>query len=48
MGEGVNQGFGVYAIFNDQSFNNKLTNDIISFEQVDLEFQTGKHGLSAN
>ena len=23
----------VYAIFNDQSFNNTLTNDIVSFEQ---------------
>ena len=25
----------VYAIFNDQSFNNTLTKDIISFEQLD-------------
>ena len=25
----------VYAIFNDQSFNNMLTNDIVSFEQLD-------------
>ena len=24
----------VYAIFNDQSFNNMLTNDIINFEQL--------------
>ena len=24
----------VYAIFNDQSFNDMLTNDIISFEQL--------------
>ena len=24
----------IYAIFNDQSFNNTLTNDIVSFEQV--------------
>ena len=24
----------IYAIFNDQSFNNSLTNDIISFEQL--------------
>ena len=23
----------VFAIFNDQSFNGKLTNDIVSFEQ---------------
>ena len=27
----------VYAIFNDQSFNNKLTNDIFSFEQLGPE-----------
>ena len=24
----------VHAIFNDQSFNDKLTNDIVSFEQL--------------
>ena len=24
----------VYAIFNDQSFNNTFTNDIVSFEQL--------------
>ena len=24
----------VYAIFNNQSFNNMLTNDIVSFEQL--------------
>ena len=32
----------VYAIFNDQSFNNKLTNDIVSFEQLgpDKKLQT--------
>ena len=24
----------VYAIFNDQCFKNKLTNDIVSFEQL--------------
>ena len=28
----------VYAIFNDQSFNDTLTNDIISFEQLGPEF----------
>ena len=27
----------VYAIFNDQSFNNTLTNNIVSFEQLDPE-----------
>ena len=26
----------VYAIFNDQSFNDMLTNDIVSFEQLGL------------
>ena len=25
----------VYAIFNDQSFNDTLTNDIVGFEQLD-------------
>ena len=25
---------GVYAIFNDQSLNDTLTNDIVSFEQL--------------
>ena len=28
----------VYAIFNDQSFNNTLTNNITSFEQLDQVF----------
>ena len=27
-----------YAIFNDQSFNDTWTNDIVSFEQLGLEF----------
>ena len=27
----------VYAIFNDQSFNNTLTNDIVSFEQLSTD-----------
>ena len=27
----------VYAIFNDQSFNDTLTNDIVSFEQLGLD-----------
>ena len=26
--------YAIYAIFNDQSFNDTLTNDIISFEQL--------------
>ena len=25
----------IYAIFNDQSFNDKLTNDFFNFEQLD-------------
>ena len=28
----------VYAIFNDYSFNDMLTNDIVSFEQLGPEF----------
>ena len=28
----------VYAIFNDQSFKDTLTNDIVSFEQLGLDF----------
>ena len=28
----------IYAIFNDQSFNNTLTNNIVSFEQLGAEF----------
>ena len=27
----------IYAIFNDQSFNDTLTNDIVSFEQLGPE-----------
>ena len=26
--------YSIYAIFNDQSFNDTLTNDIVSFEQL--------------
>ena len=33
----------VYAIFNDQSFNEALTNDIVSFEQLS---PGGKHASS--
>ena len=31
------QNINVYAIFNDQNFNDTLTNDIISFEQLGPE-----------
>ena len=30
----LSKNIGVYAIFNDQSFNNTLTNDIVSFEHL--------------
>ena len=30
----------IYAVFNGQGFNNTLTNDIISFEQLGPEWQT--------
>ena len=38
------QNISIYAIFNDQSFNDMLTNDIVSFEQLGPE---GYH-LAAN
>ena len=28
------QNITVYALFNDQSFNDMLTNDVVSFEQL--------------
>ena len=30
----LSKNISVYAIFNDQNFNNTLTNDIVSFEQL--------------
>ena len=30
----------LYAIFNDESFNDTLTNDIVSFEQLGPEMYT--------
>ena len=32
----------IYAIFNDQSFNNTLTNDIFSFEQLGPDFDLAR------
>ena len=32
-----NKNIRVYAIFNDQSVNDMLTNDMVSFEQLDLD-----------
>ena len=29
---------GIYAMFNDQSFNNTLTNDMVTFEQLGPAF----------
>ena len=37
---------GVYAIFNGQSFNDKLTNDIVSFEQLGRDCNGTKVGVS--
>ena len=31
----LSKNINVYAIFNDQSFNDTLTNDIVNFEQLD-------------
>ena len=33
---------GVYATFNDQSFNDTFTNDIVSFEQLGPVFEACK------
>ena len=33
----VSKNISVYAIFNDQSFNDTLTNDIVSFKQLGPE-----------
>ena len=33
-----NKNISVYAIFNDQSFNDMLTNNIVSFEQLGPDF----------
>ena len=35
------QNINTYAIFNDQSFNGTLTNDIVSFEQLGPDSKTG-------
>ena len=35
----------VYAIFNDQSFNGMLTNDIVSFEQLSPDFHMIRYTL---
>ena len=47
--------FSLYAIFNDQSFNDTLTNDIVRFDQLgpgDLPFSSSKsvkyQSLSSN
>ena len=35
----MSKNISIYAIFNDQSFNDTLTNDIVSFEQLDPGLQ---------
>ena len=37
------QKYSIYAIFNDQSFNDTLTNDIVSFEQLGPDFKNFQH-----
>ena len=34
----------IYAIFNDQNFNDTLTNDIVTFEQLGLDVLNGCYG----
>ena len=36
--------FSVYSIFSDQSFNDTLTNDIVSFEQLGTGYSTPQAG----
>ena len=38
----------MYAIFNDQSINNMLTNNIVCFEQLDPDFLQDKYGWNHN
>ena len=38
----------LYAIFNDQSFNNTVTKDIVSFEQLGPGFHTGRARAVSN
>ena len=35
--------FSIYAVFNDQSFNDTLTNDIVSIEQLGPDFEKQHH-----
>ena len=36
----LSKNISLYAIFNDESFNDTLTNDIVSFEQLGPEMYT--------
>ena len=36
----MQKNIGVYAIFNDRSFKDMLTNDIVSFEQLGPDYFT--------
>ena len=33
----ISKNISIYAVVNDQSFNDRLTNDIVSFEQLGPE-----------
>ena len=39
----VSKNISVYAIINDQNFNDTLTNDIVSFEQLGPVHQSDAH-----
>ena len=38
----------VYALFSDQNFNDTLTNDIVSFEQLDQEIKVNERTNDGN
>ena len=38
----VSKNISVYAVFDDQNFNDTLTNDIVSFEQLGPDCQGSK------
>ena len=42
----VSKNISIYAIFNDQSFNDMLTNDIVSFEQLGPDYVNVQVDLS--
>ena len=38
----------IYAVFNDRSFNDTLTNDIVSFEQLGPDLETDRSSKVLN